>query len=176
MSLLYLIDGYNVIHKMPQLKPLLRDNFEGARDAFIERVARFCGSGGCRVRIVFDGRGRRAESVTTSPRIAGLEVVYSSARQSADAYIERSVYMDPEKRHIVVVSGDTGIREICRNLGAMVMGPDNFIATMREAAGSSREAFEHQHRANRPLRVEDRLSEETLRGLRNLRHRLEEKK
>lgn len=175
MGLLYLIDGYNVIHKMPQLKPLLRDNFEGARDAFIERVARFCVSDACRVRIVFDGRGRRAESVPTTPRMAGLEVVYSSARQSADAYIERAVYMDPEKRHIVVVSGDTGIREICRNLGAMVMGPDNFLATMREAAGAARDVLEHQHRAHRPLRVEDRLSEEALKGLRSLKRRLEER-
>lgn len=174
MSLLYIVDGYNVIHKMPQIKPMLRDNFEGARDAFIDKVARFCGVSGSRVQIVFDGRGRRAESVVTTPRIAGLDVIYSSARQSADAFIERGVYMSPEKRHIVVVSGDSGIRDLCRNLGALVMSPDNFLATMREAAGSTRESIEHHNRAHRPLRVEDRLSDEALRGLRNLKHKLEE--
>jgi len=173
MALFYYIDGYNVLHHSTALRPLLRADFETARDALIEKVARFVVSSGHRVRIVFDGRGRRAESVVTVPKVSGLEVIYSPGHQTADALIERQVYNSPERRQLVVVSADRSLRDLCTGLGAMVMSPDNFLITAREAAGHTRNSLHHPQHAHRPLRVEDRLSEETLRYLRHLQGKLE---
>ncbi len=173
MPLTYYIDGYNVIHQSRSIRPLLKADFETARDALVERVARFCSVTGERAQIVFDGRGRRAEPALPFHRAPGLEVVYSPGHQTADALIERSVYNTVDRRHLVVVSGDSGIRNLCRGLGALVMSPASFLATVRETVGNSRASLERDHRANPRLRVEDRLSAENLRQLRRLKDRLE---
>jgi predicted RNA-binding protein with PIN domain len=174
MPLLYFIDGYNVIHRSKSIRPLLKTDFEVARDTFVEKVARFCAATGERATIVFDGRGRRAEPVPVPYKAPGLDLVYSAGHQTADAYIERSVYQSEDRRHIVVVSGDVGIRDLCGHLGALTMSPDNFLATVREATASTRSALEQSRLVHKSLRVEDRLSERNLRHLHDLKRRLGE--
>jgi predicted RNA-binding protein with PIN domain len=105
--------------------------------------------------------------------VPGLEVVYSPGHLTADALIEREVYNAETRRHLVVVSGDRSLRDLCRGLGALVMNPDNFLVTVRESVGQARQSLQQSHQAHRPLRIEDRLSDETLRYLRNLKDKLE---
>ena len=126
MALMYYIDGYNVIHHCSQLKGLAMRNFEAARDELIEQVSGFCGNSGHRAQIVFDGSNQDptpGELAYASPH---LEVTYSSKRQSADAYIERRVYTASDRRSIVVVTADRGIRQLCQGLGTLVMAPRSF--------------------------------------------------
>jgi predicted RNA-binding protein with PIN domain len=174
MPLLYYIDGYNVLHHSTQLRPLLKVDFETARDALVEKVARFCVNANQSARVVFDGRGRRAEHAPHIPKVPGLEVLYSPGHQTADALIERQVYNAPERRHIVVVSGDRSLRDLCTGMGAMVMSPDNFLIAAREAAGHTQTSLTSgPPHAHRPLRIEDRLDEETMRYLRHLKSKLD---
>ena len=173
MPLVYYIDGYNLLHYSSRLRPLLKISFETGRDALVEKVARFCATTGQNVRVIFDGRGRRAEPAPTMPKVPGLEVTYSPGHLTADAFIERQVYISKTRRHLVVVSGDRGLCDLCRGLGALVMSPDNFLVTVREAVGHAREGLQQSHHAHRPLRVEDRLNEDALRYLRNLKTKLE---
>ena len=102
MSWTYLVDGYNVIHHCSILQPLAHRDFEAARDALVEKVARFCAGTGCRTTIVFDGRERQAEKAVSFEGAPTLKVVYSSRGRSADAVIERSVYAASDRRSIVV--------------------------------------------------------------------------
>ena len=110
MAFLYYIDGYNVIHFCSQLRPLAEENFEAARDALVERVARFCAASGEVAKIVFDGRGHQAEPAPPFRGSPGMEVIYSPKSQSADAFIEREAYVAPRRGDVVVVTGDRGIR------------------------------------------------------------------
>jgi predicted RNA-binding protein with PIN domain len=174
MPLHYYIDGYNVLHQSSLLRPLLRNDFETARDALVEKVARFCMATESRASIIFDGRGRRAESVPVIPNIEGLEVTYSPGHLTADAVIERLIYNAEARRHLVVVSGDRSLRDLCRGLGALVMSPDNFLVAVRESAGHTRDALKNVHQTHRPLRVEDRLNEDSLHLLKNLKRKLGE--
>ncbi len=50
----YYIDGYNVIHHSSMLRPLADQDFEAAREAFIEKVGRFCVATGNEAKIIFD--------------------------------------------------------------------------------------------------------------------------
>lgn len=172
MPLLYYIDGYNVIHQSSSIRPLLDVNFEVARDTFIDKIARFCAATGEPAKIIFDGRGRRAEPVPVPYKAPGLEIVYSPGHLTADALIERSVYQSTDRRHIVVVTGDSGIRELCQHLGALVMSPGNFLNAVREATAGTRSSLEQTRLVHRALRVEDRLSEENLKHLKALKDKL----
>ena len=169
----YYIDGYNVIHHSTLLRPLAQQDFEAARDALIEKVARFCVATGNHAKIVFDGRGRAAAPLTPLPGAPDLEVLYSPGHQSADALIERVVYAATNRRAIIVVSADRGIRDLCRNLNALVMEPDNFLASVREADGNTRSTLEFLERGDTLRRVENRLDERDLDQLRKLKEKLD---
>ena len=162
---LYYIDGYNVIHHSSYLRPLAESDFETARDELIEKVAHYCGAKNIRAKIVFDGRGQGAPRPEAHPRVAGVEIVYSSKHQSADTLIERAVYQSGDKRELIVVTADRGIRDQCMGMGALVMSPENFLRTVYEGF----EDISHRisrSQTNRDLGlVEDRLSDESRRTL-----------
>ena len=167
MPLTYLIDGYNVLHHCSRLRPLARQSFEAARDSLIDRVARFCGITGNRARIVFDGRGTHADPAPHG--IGGLEVVYAPAHQTADGYIEREVYQTAGRREVVVVTGDGGIRRLCQGLGALVMGPDNFLVTVDDCLEQQRDERRWLNAGQNGTVLEDRLSDASMRLLREAR-------
>lgn len=173
MPLTYYIDGYNVLHHSTVLRPLLKHDFETAREALVEKVGRYCIATESRALVVFDGRGRKAESVPTVPNIAGLEVTYSPGHITADALIERKIYSAENRRHLVVVTADRSLRDLCRGMGSLVMSPDNFFVAVRESVGTTRDALKHSHQTHRPLRVEDRLNDESLRFLKHLKNKLD---
>jgi len=171
----YYIDGYNVIHHAAHLRPLANKHFEAARDALVETVALFCSAAGKRAVIVFDGRGKREQAQVHCPNVAGLQIRYSPADRSADALIERLVYREANRRDICVVSADRGIRDLCGSLGALVMGPDNFLGTVEDALEHIRSKLKHLHRKNRGLRLEERLHKQGKDRLQKLRNSLDEK-
>jgi len=172
MAATYYIDGYNVIHHSSILRPIAAQNFESAREALIEKVALFCVATGYPAKIIFDGRGRRAEPAPVTIPAPGLEVVYAAGHKSADAYIERLVYTAHDRRSVIVVSADAGIRNFCRGLQAMVMAPDNFLATVRETAGETRSRIENLQRSDTLQRVEERLDPGMLDRLRKIKEDL----
>ncbi|MBI4559768.1 MAG: NYN domain-containing protein [Candidatus Hydrogenedentes bacterium] len=174
MQFAYYIDGYNVIHHCRVLGPLARRDFESARDVFIEQVHGFSTVTGHLTRVVFDGRGAWAEAHPNKVNTVGLEVIFTPRRQSADAFIERTVYTATHRNEIIVVSGDRGIRDFCHRLGTLVMGPDNFLATIQDAQTQFRASLRHHHRVTRRERIEDRVDESTLARLRELRQKLAE--
>lgn len=133
MASTFYIDGYNVIYRSKSLRPLAEKDFEAARELLIDRVADICISMGRHAVLVFDGRSKHLpESVAHGRGAAGLEVLYAPSSTSADAVIERAVYLAPKKMEVVVVSGDRSLRDLCRGMGALVMDADNFLATSKE--------------------------------------------
>ena len=60
---------------------------------------------------------------------------YNEESRIANTLVKIRDYLDRQdySSEIIVVSGDRGIRDLCQTLGALIMGPDNFLATVREA-------------------------------------------
>ncbi len=168
----YYIDGYNVIHHSSSLRPLLAVSFEHARDALIDKAARFAIATGLQVKVVFDGRGRKAESSAPDISAPGLEVMYSPGHVTADALIERIVYNSPDRKSVIVVSADRGIRTLCHTLNALVMDPDNFLASVKEKDLLTRSIVQNMQKPDSASRIEERLDCDTLEKLRNLRDKL----
>jgi predicted RNA-binding protein with PIN domain len=175
MSCIYLIDAYNVIHQCAQLKTLVHRDFEGARDALVERVSRYCGTTGEPAKVIFDGRGRKPELHTPYRGAPGLEVIYSPGHLTADAIIEREVYAAKDRREIVVVTGDRGIRDLCRGLGSLVMAPEHFLSMVDEVLTRSSAHLRTTYERFSTNLLEDRLTDHAREKLGKLKKRLKEK-
>ena len=175
MSSIYLIDAYNVMHQCPQLKPLLDRDFEAARDALVERVSRYCGTTGEPAKVIFDGRGRKSKSHAPYRGAPGLEVIYSPGHLTADAVIEREVYSARNRREIIVVTGDRGIRDLCRGLGSLVMAPDNYLSMVDEVLTRSSAHLRTTYERFSTNFLEDRLPDQARENLDKLKKRLKDK-
>lgn len=169
----YLIDGYNLIHQVPQFRARLDTDFEAAREALIAFVGHFSGSTHSPCVLVFDGRGSAAQAQPREAHLPYLDIVFASEKHSADTVIERMVYRSERRRECVVVSGDRGIRDLCFAMGALVMGPPNFIALVHAAENSVRHEIQQQPRGTSIKRIEDRLDPRQRAALEALRKQLE---
>lgn len=172
MATTFYIDGYNVIHRSKALRPLAERDFEAAREALIDRVADICIAMGRKAVLVFDGQSKHLpERVAHRRGAAGLEVLYAPASTSADAVIERAVYQAPKKMDVVVVSGDRGLRDLCRGMGALVMDADNFLATSSEIDRDVKAQTARTRQAS-PSFLEESLNASSLARLAELKKKL----
>jgi predicted RNA-binding protein with PIN domain len=174
MATLYYIDGYNAVHHAPALVELARHDLERARDTLVDYVAHFCSITGERARVVFDGQGRQAQP-GRRPTAPGVEVIFAPGHKSADAYIERAVYKTADRREIVVVTADRGIRDLCMGLGALVMSPEAFLNTARQQDTMQSAQRRVSGDGNVLGRIEDRIEADTRTRLQALRDKLEKK-
>lgn len=172
----YYVDGYNVLHKSAELRPLARQDLESARDGLVDKIAVFCALSANKVFLVFDGRGQerhaRPEKVAGAP---GLSMVYTASGITADAYIEREVYKCTSRLSVVVVSNDRGLRDLCRNMGSLTMEADHFLETLREAKADTSATVASTQRNSCSDSIEHRLDGNVLAQLERLRQDLEKK-
>lgn len=127
---LLLVDGYNVIHRLPDLEASLDGGLQNARNQLA-----LCVSGwsrehpGVECLIVFDGEFEH--SAGRGERIAGIRCVYSLAAHGGDAEIVRLVReFKGRKADVTVVSDDNYVGNNCRAHGAAVR-PSRFLAVRK---------------------------------------------
>ncbi len=106
-----LVDGYNVMHKMKMLKPLLVQNLESARETFIEIVCKKARDENTNVRtvLVFDGKrgGSGAESYTLEH--GKVKVMFSRPPQNADTLLTQLMDEERAPQNVLVVSSDNDV-------------------------------------------------------------------
>ncbi len=176
MTATYCIDGYNVIHHCARLRAIARKDFEAARDALVDRVCQYCTTTGDAARVVFDGRSRHNKPEVSVSAVPTVDVLYSPGHQSADTVIERLVHQAPRRGDIIVVTGDRGIRDLCRGLGALVMVPESFLLQIDERLDQARASLRRHAERHTANPVEERLTGPSLTRLRKHSERLKGKR
>jgi len=127
------LDGYNVIHAVPELARHLDQSLEDAREALV----RFCQAYRSRrgdvaqLVVVFDGdeqyaRGPEAER-------GGVTVLFTRRQEEADERILQLVRADGGRSRFVIVSNDTYVFNNARAHGARVIPVSEFYAQLRRA-------------------------------------------
>ncbi len=117
------IDGFNVIHRLPELTALLGSEPEEARLRFLRMLASPASNSQERWFVIFDGP-RAGRDFAPGP----IEIVYAP---SADRWSIDELRDHPDAGLITVVSSDE--KDICRSarqLGAKVISADEFVATL----------------------------------------------
>lgn len=131
MSLHFLIDGYNVIHAMPDLA---ERTLEAARTGFLTFLGAQRPQGSARnaVTVVFDGR----DDVFWPEPPGEIRVLFSRA-ESADDLIKRLIEDEVNPRGLVLVSNDRDLQQCARQHGGTVMAAETFIARGESARRSA---------------------------------------
>lgn len=123
-----ILDGYNVIHKIPELYALLKTDLERARDGLAKyliswsRQNNFSGQ----LYIVFDGQSGISKPRGTEP--SGVKCVFTPTNQTADDRIIRMVKNEKDPNSITVVSDDNYVLTECKSRGAKVKSVKTFAS------------------------------------------------
>lgn len=119
----WLVDGYNVIRRAPELAARERESLQAGREALCRVLTTVARAAGERFTIVFDG----TQGGGGTPGGVGVRVVFSSARETADRVLARLA-----ARGTAVVSNDREVRETAKRAGAVAITADDFLARLRQ--------------------------------------------
>jgi predicted RNA-binding protein with PIN domain len=121
----WFVDGYNVIRRSPELHSVEGRGLDAAREALLGWLSAAAQTSGDRFIAVFDGAGAGGHGL---PR-AGVEVLFSSARESADQVLARRV-----RAGDTLVSSDREVRQAAAQAGATAVSADQFLAAFERMA------------------------------------------
>ncbi|OYD16840.1 hypothetical protein CH330_01700 [candidate division WOR-3 bacterium JGI_Cruoil_03_51_56] len=124
----FIIDGYNLIHKMPDLVPLVNDNLERAREVIINLLVRFKARKKIRVVVVFDGKDA-GQSAKFSSR--GIEILFSRLPEKADNRIVKMIRAAKHPKAWTVVSSDRWIGDQAQTFGAKTIPAEEFARLLK---------------------------------------------
>lgn len=119
----YVIDGYNLLHRLPCLAELLARDMEQARDRLVGLISGWKAGKTIAVTVVFDGTGGTFSPPRSS---SGVKVVFSRPPSDADAHIKNLVAKHARPRSLTVVTSDNAVLKHVRDCGARTLGSDEF--------------------------------------------------
>jgi predicted RNA-binding protein with PIN domain len=124
---LIIVDGYNLIHRSPALRPGPERTLREAREKLLNLLSWAMGSGEPDFLVVFDG----AETTGSEGRHSRVEVRYSRPPRKADDVIRELVEERMKQvERITVVTADLEVARHARAMGADVSLSDLFLASV----------------------------------------------
>lgn len=127
------LDGYNVIHAVPQLAQQLDRSLEAAREALVSLCREYRAARGDieQLYVIFDGD----EAYAGGPHAdsGGVTVLFTPRQEEADERILSLIRADGGRSRFVIVSNDTYIFNNARVHGARVIPVQQFYGQVRPA-------------------------------------------
>ncbi|HDL18256.1 MAG TPA: hypothetical protein ENH29_04295 [Bacteroidetes bacterium] len=118
-----IIDAYNLIHRVGDLRIHLQQNLENARERLLQKLIVFRQNKKIKITVVFDGdQVGQPSSVTRN----GLQIYYSIPPRNADETIKILLRKRKNPRNITVVSSDNEILNFARTNRAITMRSEEF--------------------------------------------------
>jgi hypothetical protein len=143
-----LVDGYSLLHNWPELAEGAPRHSEAARDALVEMLTQYQDACGTPVTVFSDGSGgRRSKPKDQSGQ--AVEVLFSSAGQTADDLIERAAHRFQAYGEVLVVTDDFAERDMVSGFGGSVASCDNFIRMIQNALAVMAENLNNHNRTER---------------------------
>ena len=131
---LIVLDGYNIVHRSPQLKPGPGRSLRESREKLVNLLAWIMGGEPARFLVVWDG----AEGGGRDERSGRIEQRFSRPPEKADDLIRRIVESEVERvDRLTVVTADLEVARHARAMGADVSISDLFLASAL-GAGAAR--------------------------------------
>lgn len=170
--MIYIIDGYNVMHAIEEGRGIAAEELEEKREEFIAGVVSQAAVAGQETIIVFDSQRASAPECSQIPG-TNVTVCFASARESADILIGKLVQekLSAGAPRIRVVSADWEVQKGSMQARVERMPPRHFIAEKKN--------FEKKLAKNSEMgkihgKLEDKLDVETLRKFEEMRRRGDE--
>ena len=131
---LIVVDGYNLVHRTPALRPGPDRTLHEARQKLINLLSWAVGRGEATFLVVFDG----ADSGSREAGGGRVEVRWSRPPEKADDVIRRVVEESIGRyERVTVVTADLEVARHARAMGADVSLSDLFMTSVLGAAGTT---------------------------------------
>ena len=124
--MVWLLDGYNVIRRDPELSALDRGSLEEGRQALLRLVAHAAGGSADDFIVVFDG----VRATTAPPGGRRVRVIFSRPPDKADDVLARLA-----RQHgpgATVVTSDRTVQDAARRGRAAAVSAESFLARLTE--------------------------------------------
>jgi predicted RNA-binding protein with PIN domain len=103
-----IIDGYNVIHRVPNLSRFLDVSLERAREELIFQLKSYLVNHKVSIVLVFDGAHPSIGLESRNPN-GSFEVLFSKIPFKADPVIKNLINKEEKKKSLTIVTDDTDI-------------------------------------------------------------------
>jgi len=119
-----IIDGYNIIHRIPAFSLKLKESLKAARNELVLYLSgwkkRYSNA---EVYVIFDSKNKDEFNFNRMV-LHGINCLFPEETGGADEYIKSMVRNSDEPRSILVISDDNNIRQSCRINGAVIERAD----------------------------------------------------
>lgn len=164
----WLIDGYNVIRRDPDLRGHEAEGLAAGRAALLRRLAAVAREHADTFTVVFDGARLRADSDVGASPAGRVEVVFSRAPETADDVLRR--LSAKWREAAVVVSSDRAVETAARRAGAVAVRVEAFLDALEPGGqddDDDRDEDDAPTKQGNPRRAskDDRASRRVLRRL-----------
>ncbi len=150
MSILLVIDGYNLIRKFSPLSRAEEADFSRGREKLLEWLSLYRQKVPNPITVVFDG-GKGGELVEGRDIFKGIKIRYSPLGQTADDIIKGLVDRDGEK--ILVVTSDRELGSYCQFRKAGWIRSEDFAQKIQEKIlGVEKGGLEEEESTSPPKR------------------------
>ncbi|MHB0866466.1 MAG: NYN domain-containing protein [Thermoleophilia bacterium] len=165
--MIYIIDGYNVMHAIEDGAGIAATDLEEKRRDFVESVVGHAAISGDEVIVVFDSTAAKTPQSRRVPR-TGVTLYFASATESADIIIGKLVqeYLHNTRERIKVVSGDWEVQKGAMQSRVERAAPRHYIADLKNIAKGLANTPEKDRIR---WKLEHKLDVETLRKLERMR-------
>ncbi len=142
MKRITIIDGYNLIFQIPELRRLIERDLESARERFLDSLSFYAIKKQADYTVVFDGDGQ--DRLETRRR-QGVRVLFSKPPLKADPVIKRMLSEKKSDEDMVVVTSDVEISNYARICGVKVEMSQKFAKDMTaEPESEVEKKFDHR--------------------------------
>ena len=166
-----LVDGYNVIHDVDELKKASLLSLDIARVNLSDALCEYAVLSGYRVILVFDAH-LVADGVGSIQEYRGIKIVFTKEAQTADQYIERAAYKlskQSKKERVSVATSDSVEQLIILASGAFRITPGELWKEVKRAKENMRQRY-NQSRPIKRNPIESLIDAETAEKLEAMRY------
>ena len=128
-----LVDGYSLLHNWTELAPGKPRYSAAAREDLIAVLTHYHDACGTPITVVFDGSRSKRERNSETASTPEVEILYSTAGETADQLIERAAYRFKDYGEVLAVTDDYAERDTVINFGGMASSCDSFIRALEGA-------------------------------------------
>ena len=166
-----IVDGYNIIHAWPELEDLTNVSLESARIKLMDILCNYQGVSGETVILVFDGYLVKG-SLGSVMEYNNIFVVYTKEAETADHYIEKTVFNIPKEYRVKVATNDGLEQTIIMGKGAIRITAAELKQMIEHEEKNIRQNYTEQRPAKNNMLI-DNVDQKTLEWLEMMRRKKE---
>lgn len=125
-----IIDAYNLMHKVGEMKHLLKQSQDIAVDTMVSKLQNHFFNSRVKVILVFDGYGKNKHARNIDVKFSKTDI--SQSYESADQMIKYMIEKIRNKKLVKVVSSDNEISWFAKDCGCRVQSSESFWGELKD--------------------------------------------